>query len=61
MSDGKWYKTSEVAEWLRLRETRTKQLLKEMVDLGELEDDGKTKGKLYKIIRCDNSDEKSVK
>ena len=51
MSDGKWYKTSEVAEWLRLRETRTKQLLKEMVALGELEDDGKTKGKLYKIIR----------
>ena len=51
MSDGKWHKTSEVAEWLRLRETRTKQLLKEMVALGELEDDGKTKGRLYKIIR----------
>jgi len=35
----------------RLRETRTKQLLKEMVVLGELEDDGKTKGRQYKIIR----------
>lgn len=51
MSDGKWHKTSEVAEWLKLRETRTKQLLKEMVALGELEDDGKTKERLYKIIR----------
>lgn len=51
MADGNWHKTAEIAENLRLRDTRTKELLKELVGLERLIDNGKTKGKIYKIIR----------
>ena len=51
MADGNWHKTAEIAENLRLRDTRTKELLKELVGLERLIDNGKTKGKMYKIIR----------
>ena len=49
MADGNWHKTAEIAENLRLRDTRTKELLKELVGLERLIDNGKTKGKMYKI------------
>ena len=49
MADREWHKTSEIAEILELRETRTKQLLKELVVMNILEDNGKTKGKLYRL------------
>ncbi|MCM1261740.1 MAG: putative DNA binding domain-containing protein [Butyrivibrio sp.] len=49
MADGKWHKTSEIAEILGLKDTRTKELLKELVVLDKLNDNGKTKGKLYKL------------
>lgn len=49
MADGEWHKTSEVAAVLGLKDTRTKELLKELVVLGKLDDNGKTKGKLYKL------------
>lgn len=49
MADREWHKTSEIAEILELRETRTKQLLKELVALNILEDNGNTKGKLYRL------------
>ena len=49
MADGNWHKIAEIAENLRLRDTRTKELLKELVGLERLIDNGKTKGKMYKI------------
>lgn len=49
MNDREWHKTLEVADLLGLKETRTKQLLKEMVALEMLEDNGKTKGKMYRL------------
>ena len=44
-------RAEQIEKTLEQTKTIAKQLLKEMVALGELEDDGKTKGKLYKIIR----------
>ena len=49
MADGDWHKTAEIAENLRLKDTRTKDLLKELVGLEKLVDNGKTKGKMYKL------------
>ena len=49
MADGDWHKTAEIAENLRLKDTRTKDLLKELVGLENLVDNGKTKGKMYKL------------
>ena len=49
MSDGEWHKTSEMATKLGLKDTRTKELLKELVSLDKLVDNGKTKGKLYRL------------
>ena len=49
MADGEWHKTSEIAEILGLKDTRTKELLKELVSLDKLVDDGKTKGKQYRL------------
>ena len=49
MDDGNWHKTAEIAEKLELKDTRTKELLKELVGLKKLVDNGKTKGKIYKL------------
>lgn len=49
MDDGDWHKTVEIAEKLGLKDTRTKELLKELVGLEKLIDNGKTKGKMYKL------------
>lgn len=49
MADKGWHKTSEIADILELKTTRTKELLKELVALDILEDNGKTKGKLYRL------------
>ncbi len=49
MNDKEWHKTAEIIETLGLKETRTKELLKELVAMEELEDNGKTKGKMYRL------------
>lgn len=49
MEDGKWHKTSEIMDELELKETRSKQLLKELVAMDKLVDNGKIKGRLYKL------------
>lgn len=49
MDDGDWHKTAEIAENLGLKDTRTKELLKELVGLEKLVDNGKTKGKMYRL------------
>ena len=48
MSDKEWHKTIDVADRLGLKETRTKELLRQLVKLEKLEDNGKTKNKLYR-------------
>ena len=45
LNDGEWHKTAEIADDLGLKDTRTKELLKELIAL----DNGKTKGKLYRL------------
>ena len=49
LNDGEWHKTSEIADNLGLKNTRTKELLKELIALDKLIDNGKTKGKLYRL------------
>ena len=49
MADDNWHKTAEIAEHLGLKDTRTKELLKELVVGEKLINNGKTKGKMYKI------------
>ena len=49
MADGDWHKTAEIAENLGLKDTRTKELLKELIGFEKLVDNGKTKGKMYRL------------
>lgn len=49
LADGDWHKTAEIAENLGVKDTRTKELVKELVALEKLVDNGKTKGKMYKL------------
>lgn len=47
-----WHKTAETVETakkLGLKNTRTKELLKELVGLEKPVDSGETKGKMYKL------------
>lgn len=45
LNDGEWHKTAEIADNLGLKDTRTKEL----IALDKLIDNGKTKGKLYRL------------
>lgn len=49
MAPGEWYRSSDLMDVLEIKETRTKELLRLMVKMGELVDDGSTKGKRYQI------------
>lgn len=49
LADGEWHKTAEIADELGLKDTRTKELIKELVGYEILVDDGNTKGKMYKL------------
>lgn len=51
MVDNKWYKASEFINVLNLQETRTKEILRLMVELGLLESNNLTKGKMYRKIK----------
>ena len=51
MKFDKWYKTSEISVLLDVKETRTKELLKALIAMGKLTDDGATKGKKYKKVK----------
>lgn len=48
-NDGEWHKTIEISKKIGLKDSRTKQLLNELVLLGKLIDNGKIKGRMYKI------------
>lgn len=43
INDGEWHKTAEIADNLGLKDTRTKELLKELIALDKLIDNGKQK------------------
>ncbi|MBR5368272.1 MAG: ATP-binding protein [Lachnospiraceae bacterium] len=49
MEKGKWYRSSDLMAVLGLKETRTKELLRRLVNMGKLVDDGATKGKRYQL------------
>lgn len=50
LTDGKWHKTSEIAECLGLKESRTKEIMKRLIDDNIVVDNGKiSKGKMYKL------------
>ncbi len=49
MEPGEWYRSSDLMDILDVKETRTKEILRLMVKVGKLVDDGSTKGKRYKI------------
>ena len=48
MKDEVWYKASDLVDVLGVKETRTKELLRNLVEDGLLVDDGVTKGRRYK-------------
>ena len=50
MKDGEWRPSSDFMAVLNLKETRTKELLRTLVNLGKIIDDGATKGRLYKRV-----------
>ena len=50
MNDGNWYKSMDLMEILNVKETRTKELLRALVGLELLEDDGATKGRKYRKL-----------
>ena len=45
LNDGEWHKTVEIADNLGLKDIRTKEL----IALDKLIDNGKAKGKLYRL------------
>lgn len=50
MKYDKWYKTSDFEEILGVKQRRIQVLLKELVQNGDLIDNGKIKGKRYKKV-----------
>ncbi|MBR6268435.1 MAG: putative DNA binding domain-containing protein, partial [Selenomonadaceae bacterium] len=48
MSQGKEYSAEEIGEMVSLKGSRTRELMKELVDLGYIEITGETKGRRYK-------------
>ena len=48
--EGKWYKAGEFVEVLGVKETRTKEVLRLMLQIGMLETDKATKGKRYRKV-----------
>ena len=48
MKDDVWYKAGDLVKVLDVKETRTKELLRNLVEEGMLIDNGVTKGKKYK-------------
>ena len=56
MEKGKWYRSSDLMAVLGLKETRTKELLRRLVNMGKIVDDGATKGKRYQLMSIISED-----
>lgn len=50
MTAGEEYKTSEIADYIGVKESRARFLISELVKAGKLEAVGKNKGRIYKIL-----------
>ncbi len=50
MAEDEWYKAEDFVKAVGVKETRTKELLRELVSMGKLADNGKTKGRRYRKI-----------
>ena len=48
MQHGVWYKTSDFEEVVAVKESRIKELLKNLTEQGKIEAIGSTKGKMYR-------------
>ena len=48
MQPGVWYKESDFEEIVSVKESRIKELLRELTQQGEIETKGSTKGKMYR-------------
>lgn len=47
METGREYRSDEISELVGLKGSRTRQLLKELIELGMIETTGSTRGKRY--------------
>ncbi len=45
-----WYKAADFRDFVQVKESRIKELLAELVELGRVESIGNTKGKKYKKV-----------
>ena len=45
-----WYKAADFRDFVQVKESRVKELLAELVELGKVESTGSTKGKKYKKV-----------
>ena len=45
-----WYKAADFKDYVQVKESRVKELLAELVELGKIESIGSTKGKKYKKV-----------
>jgi len=50
MDTNRWYKAKEIEELLGVKERRVRELLRELLALGMIIEDGTTKGKKYRKI-----------
>jgi len=48
MSDGNWHKAAEIEGEIGLKGSRTREILKKMIEIGIIEDNGKFRGRLYR-------------
>lgn len=49
LADGEWHKTAEIADELGLKGTRAREIMRELCAIDKTIDNGKTKGKMYKL------------
>lgn len=50
MQHGVWYKASDFEEVVSVKESRIKELLKDLTEQGKIESTGSTKGKMYRKL-----------
>ena len=50
MKPDREYKIAEIAEFLGVKETRTRELVRELIQLKKIEASGKNKGRRYRKI-----------
>lgn len=55
MGDGNWHEPAEIAEKIGLKASRTRELLKDLVTSGVLEDNGKYRGRQYRLKKKDEA------